>query len=1015
MTIQYRMLGPLTVSDGGRDVALPAGHQRTLLAALLLRGNEVVTVDELVPPLWSGEAPEHPRAAVQTLVTRLRRILGTAAPNLETWPAGYRLTVPPDALDLHRFMRRIAAARQAVDEGDLEGAADQYIRADALWSGPPLADVPSDWLQRHEVPRLTELRLHALEESFAVQLRLGRHDSLIGELRAQVALHPLRERLWAQLMSALHAAQRQSEALTAYRSLVALLRDELGVDPGPEVQRLHRDILSGTLTSVVDEPPDEAGPLFQLPPDIPDFVGHHEAVAAARQLLDPAGGGGTVPVVVLWGQAGVGKTTTGIHVAHRLREQYPDGQLYVNLAGAGPGPRDPAEILAELLRDLGVDGRRLPEGIERRAASYRARLADRRILVFLDDAGSAAQLTPLLPGTASCGVLVTSRHWLGGLASVRSIRLAPLHPAAAITLLATTAGHDRVAAEYAAAEQVVAACGNLPLAVRIAGGRLGRSPALRLDRLARSLANDGGRLDELALGETTVRTGLSLSYHALPTHAQRLLRALGALRAAVVPVWAVPALLRETTAAANVAVEDLIGASLVTAAGSARTGEPRLELHDLVRLFAGELAEPVEADRALAALLADAAGLVRQATRGLPWPSNMLPPWYDAGAGCDAIPDPDPGPDRGASVGVDPAGWLADERDFLLHLVVLASRRGRYRDAAAVMHWLHIPLVTEARWQEYRTGQEAVRDAARAAGDLDAANRADYAMASALAVQGDPAAAMPAVERCLAYFDRIADRHGAASALVDLGLCHLEQGATEAGAAAAARAQALYRELGDRHGLARALRVLGMAHHARGEYGPAARLYSQVRELAADLGQPLIEAHALNSASVTMLAMGRYQEAFTLASRGADLFAVHGERDGVGYQRYLSGIALAGTGQRAAARDVLQGAHTLLAGIGDIRGTALAARDLAALTMDEHPAAAAVTLRDSMETLHLQGLNHLEATAARLLAVALERTGDTAGAKDVRARADALEPPGNSHTDRLLGILVGSGRPHVRG
>ncbi|MDT5037188.1 MAG: hypothetical protein QOE03_2373 [Micromonosporaceae bacterium] len=1000
VTIQYRILGPLAVSDGERRLSLPAGRQRTVLAALLLRADEVVSVDELIAPLWCDNPPEHPRAALQSLVTRLRRTLGPAASGLQTWPNGYRLMVQADAVDLHRFVRGVAAAQRAAADGDLARAADEYARADALWSGPPLADVPSDWLQQHEVPRLTELRLHATEECYAVRLRLGRHDALVGELRAQVALHPLRERFWAQLMAALHAAQRRSEALAAYRSVVALLREELGIDPGAELQRLHREILTGTLTQVVEEPPEESGPLFQLPPDTPDFVGHEETVATVRELLAPVVGAGALPVVVLWGQAGVGKTTTGVHVAHDLRHRYPDGQLYAHLAGAGPHPRDPTDILADLLRDLGVDGRRLPDGLERRSAAYRARLADRRILVFLDDAASVAQITPLLPGTGSCAVLVTSRRWLGGLASVRSIRLAPLHATAAVALLTAMAGRDRVMAEYEAAEQVVAACGNLPLAIRIAGARLGRSPALRLDRLARSLAHDGGRLDELTLGEVTIRTGLNLSYQALSPPAQRLFRALGALSTAVVPVWATPALLGDGATATVAATEELIGASLVTAATSAHTGEPRLELHDLVRLFAGELADRAEAASSLAALLSDARALTRQAARELPWPLNMLPPWYETGRAVAAADD--------TTVRADPAGWLADERDFLVHVVVFACGCGRYSEAAAIMHWLHVPLVTQCRWQEYRAGQTAVRDAAWAAGDLDAYHRAEYASAS-VTMQADPAAAMPAIERCLAHFTATGDRHAAAAALVDLGMCHLEMGATEAGEAAIVAAVALHREVADRHGQTRSLRALGMVRHARGEHAAAAQLYRQVRDIAVDMGQPLIEATALNSASVTMLAMGSYQEAFALGSRAADLFEAHGERDGIGYQRYLCGLALAGTGQRAAAVDLLRESHALLAEVGDVRGTALAARDLAALTIDQDPVAAAMSLRDSMETLHLHGLSHLEASAARLLAVALERCGDRADATAVRIRADALEPPGNAHTGRLLDILLGHG------
>jgi DNA-binding SARP family transcriptional activator len=1001
MAVEYRLLGPLAVTVDGRPVPIGSGRLRSLLAALLLRAGDVVSVDELVDPLWSESPPVNPRRSMHTLIVRLRKVLGPAAGDLQTRPLGYRLRVAAEAFDLDRFLAGVAAGRQAERDGDLPGAADHYAAAVALWSGPPLADVPSDWLHRHEVPRLEELRLAALEHRFAVELRLGRHDTLIAQLRAEVSANPLRERFWAQLMRALHATQRQSEALETYRSVAGLLRDELGIDPGAELQRLHQEILAGGAVLTSDEPAlaDEQPALYQLPPDIADFVGRDDAVAAVGDLLAPIAGAGAVPVVVLWGQAGVGKTATAVHIAHRLRERYPDGQVYVQLAGAGPVPREPADVLAELLRDLGVDGRRVPQGVDRRAAALRTRLADRRILVVLDDAASVSQITPLLPGTASCGVLATSRRWLGGLASVRSIRLEPLDSSAAMALLATAAGGERLLADRRSAAQVVNACGNLPLAVRIAGARLGRSPGLSLDRLAHRLADDHARLDELSLDEVTVRAGLRLSYEAQPVPAQRLLRAMGALSTSVVPGWAVPALLPGDAGVAESAAEELAASSLVTPVTSMHTGEPRLELHDLVRLFAAELSGPDGPATVLDALMPVAIELAGRVARRLPRPANMLPAWPSVPA-APRVPD-------AAAARVDPVRWFADERPFLLRLAALAAAAGRHRAAAALLCCMHIPLASQYRWQEYDSAWPAVREAAQTAGDLDAYHRAEYAIASGCTVRGEAAAAIPALERCAEYFVDGGDRGSAAVALNDLGLCHVEQGDTAAAERVTTRALALYREIGDRHGQARAMRALAMAAHTQGDYDGASRFHRQALDLAVGLDEPLIEADILNTMTVTALALGRYPEAAGIAARAEALFESHGDRDGWGYQRYLRGIATAGIGDRRRARDLIRQAHTTLTAVSDVRGATLAARDLAALSIDDDPRAAAVALRGCTETFRLAGMARFESIAARLLAVALERQGDPDGARDARVRADTLEPPGNANTARLLSILVG--------
>jgi hypothetical protein len=378
----------------------------------------------------------------------------------------------------------------------------------ALWRGPALAGAASEVLERTAVLRLEEGRLVALEERLEVDLGLGRHVELVGELEALVATHPDRERLRRQLMLALYRSGRQGEALTVYRNTRQMLVEELGLEPSPALQELEQAILRGD-TAIAPalpagaearhQPPSPPGPCL-LPPDIDDFTGRQAAIAQLQQLLE--GDQATAIVIsAIAGKAGVGKTALAVRVAHRLRPRFADGQLYVNLRGAEAQALDQAEVLAGFLRALGVEGAVIAEGLEERVRQYRSRLADRRVLVVLDNAASEAQVRPLLPASPGCAVLVTSRARLSGLEAAHPLTLDVLEADQAVELLATLAGPGRVAAEPEAAATIVGLCGWLPLAVRIAGARLAGRPQWRLALLAERLADEHRRLDELATGD----------------------------------------------------------------------------------------------------------------------------------------------------------------------------------------------------------------------------------------------------------------------------------------------------------------------------------------------------------------------------------------------------------------------------------------------------------------------------------------------------------------------------------
>jgi DNA-binding SARP family transcriptional activator len=438
--VEFLLLGPLEVRAGSRTVPLRSPKQRVLLAALLVNAGRAVRVDELVEMMWGSTPPDNPRGAVQIHVNRLRTTLGTEL--ITTGPAGYRIDVAPADVDIGRLRLAVAAADRAARRGDLPGEDAALTGALALWRGEPLVDVPAEPLHREVVPGLGEQRAVLWERWAAVRLRMGRHAELLGELRALTAQYPLRERFWAQLMTALHRDGQQAEALEAYQVVRGLLAEELGVDPGPELRRAHAAVLSGDDEGAEDAGraagaagagPDEEGTAAsdptpwvvrsELPMDVVGFVGREETVIGVAEALLRRD---EVPLVVVSGAPGVGKSALAIRVAHQLRPGFPDGQWFVRLDGAGPAPRAPEHVLDAMLRAAGVDMPSAAGDLQQRSALLRSRLAGHQVLIVFDDAADAAQVEPLLPGSPGCAVLVTSRNDLAGLTARYGARRRPL-------------------------------------------------------------------------------------------------------------------------------------------------------------------------------------------------------------------------------------------------------------------------------------------------------------------------------------------------------------------------------------------------------------------------------------------------------------------------------------------------------------------------------------------------------------------------------------------------------------
>ncbi|MFC5751225.1 AfsR/SARP family transcriptional regulator [Actinomadura rugatobispora] len=846
--LEFRVLGPLEAVRGGREVPLASGRQRALLACLLLAAGRPVPVASLVDRLWDDDPPRDARGTLQVHLFRLRRALGDAE-IVRTRPGGYLMEQGPD--DLRRLDALADGADRAREAGDLEGALKALRAATALWRGPILANVTSSSLHAEETPKLTERCLKTVERRYELELVLGHHEAAVADLRALAAAHPLRESLHGLLMRALYRSGRQAEALDAYDRTAAALGEEFGLDPGDALKELRQAILTRTEDRGV-HPAVPWRALCQLPSPPGDFTGRVRELAEVERLLAP--GGFAAPVVTVCGTAGVGKTALAVRAAHRSRERFPDGQLYASL-----GDRDPAEVAGDFLRALGVPPEAVPDGPQARAAALRARLTDRRVLLVLDDASGAGQVEALLPGTAGCAVLVTSRSPLAELPGNRAVRLAPFTPEEAAGLLRRMVGDGRVAAEPEAARRVAEACGHLPLALRIAGARLAAHPSVALAALDRRLREDGRRLDELSVGGLEVRAGLRVGYRALDAAAAGAFRRLGLVARADVTAWLLSLLSggdRERP------LEDLVNAGLLQPSGVDASGEPRYRFHDLTADFAAELAGPPDrpANRAaLVRLTAALTALAALAQHARARSSNDLPAEDVAGAGPSAI-DADllPAAFRGGAG--EPIDWLAAHRSLIEQAVGRACAAGLYEPAARLVD-LVVPLLhRQVDAAALRRLRRIVRDAARDAEDEPIMWREEYGLAVLTLYAAPPAEAAEAARACASAFERLGMHREQSYALSMLTFLQVqapdEVTAWEESFTLAGRAVGLAREAGDQRAQVVALSAKADALVSSERYDEALAAAQEALGLARTLGEPHFQATALSRITRCTLELG---------------------------------------------------------------------------------------------------------------------------------------------------------------
>ncbi|MEU7908315.1 BTAD domain-containing putative transcriptional regulator [Actinoplanes sp. NPDC049118] len=824
-----RLLGPVALLRDGTPCPLPGIKTRYLLAVLSIHANRLVAIDTLADVLWPQRAPRTFRNNVQVYVSKLRRILrrpGDDDPpmGIETWPEGYLLRTPGRAVDLDQVRHLAEESRRADRLGDLERAVRLSTEALSGWDGQPLADLSGVWADDIR-QALQRERLGVLATGFDQRLRHGDPADAVEDLYEAVAAHPLTEILVEQLMVALSRCGRQAEALTCYAEARQRFIDRLGDEPGRRLRELHERILrrdEGTdpgeappTTPVTVQPAGgipSGGPVGQLPPDISDFTGRDPAVASLLSRLGPAAaapGAPTTTGVMLYGPGGIGKTTLGVRVAHLLRDRYPGGQLFVDLDGARPEPTPPAAVLAGFLRALGVDGKHLPDTCDERSRLFRSLVADRGVLVVLDNAGHEAQVRPLLPGSG-CGTLVTSRRPLVGLEGFTAIRLETLPPADAATLLGRICGPRRTTAEPAAAQRIAQLCGGLPLALRAAGARLTAKPHWSLGRMAARLDDEHRRLDELAAGDLAVRASLGLSYADASEADRRAARALSLIPTVTWSPWSIAAVLDCDEEEAEEIVERLVDAQLVEAVATDEGGRSRYRCHDLVRVFLAErlMAEDPEEVRRVAARrwLDSCLSLVTHAVIQ----AGERPRARDLSAGSH------PGPRHAATVELvdhDPFDWYLTERSTLVTAVEWAARQQLSTLCWRLAHTLQPFFEVAGDWDDWRHTHQLALDAAVTAADPTGEVAIRYGLSRLALDQGRKEETVATLDDVVVRARELDLRWLLADALRCLGDAH-------AGCAQPDRARECYREalplsreLGDPMAEVAILHGLGMVHH----------------------------------------------------------------------------------------------------------------------------------------------------------------------------------------------------------
>ena len=883
MTVEFGVLGAIEARVDGRPVALGHARQQCVLVALLIDANQVVPTERLADRVWGDHPPQRARNALYSYLSRLRQILVDAdGVHITRQRGGYILRIDPTSVDLHRFGQLLARARAS---GDDEHAHTLFERALGLWRGDAFAALDTAWL--NSVRGILHQQRFAAELDYAdIQLRLGQHAALLAELSGRAHAHPLDERLSGQLMLALYRCGRTGDALAQYQVSRRQLAADLGIDPGQELQRLHRQILTGD--SLVHRPASparrtgEAGPAGtpvprQLPAPPPLFTGRaSELSLLTRALPAPGEPGCTMAIWAIDGTGGVGKTWLALRWAHDNVRSFPDGQLHINLRGFGPSGSavDPAQAVRAFLDAFGVAAERIPAGLDAQIGLYRSTLAGKRVLVVLDNARDVEQVRPLLPGSAGCVVVVTSRNRLTGLVATegaRTLSLDLLTDGEAHDLLAGRLGADRVAAEPHAVSEIIARCARLPLALAIAAAHGAPSTELPLARLAGELRDAAGRLDAFAAGDaaTDVRKVFSWSYRALSTDAARLFRLLGLHPGPDIALPAATSLAGLPRRQVRELLTDLARAHLLT-----EHIPGRYTIHDLLRAYATEQASTHDSYQARRAAVHRVLDHYLHTARNA---ALLLVPQRDQ----VALAAPQPGVIAERLASHDMAlGWFAAEYRVAIGAVEQAAAAGFDTHAWQLAWACTTFLLRRGYWHELVAVQHTALDAARRLGDGAGQSHVLRGLAKAYLQLGRLDEAETHYRQVLEVSAHLGDAAGHAHAYQGLVTVAERRGDLAEARGYAQQALDRYRAAGHRVGQASALNAVGWFHAQLGDYHQAVVHCEQALTLFQDLGYREGEGGTWDSLGYAHRGLADYEQAIICYQHALGLYRELGDRYG---------------------------------------------------------------------------------------------------------------------------------------
>jgi DNA-binding SARP family transcriptional activator/tetratricopeptide (TPR) repeat protein len=924
VTIDFRGLGEFGLHVGQVRVPLGSPRRRTLLAALLAAANETVPAISLIAELWPEGPPRHALANLRTYACQLRRQLpADIAARMTTRNGGYQLQVRSGEFDLWRLRSQYATAGAALDRCDRAAAIDALeplqpvLTADVAFGGVaagPIIETVRAGIE-DECRRGREAYLEAC-------IMTGTHrEDIVAALRSHVRRHPLGEHGHALLMAALAHAGENAAALEAYRQARQLLIAELGIEPGSELQAMQKSILRGEITSAASTGSAHsvaranAGRTlfkpFQLPPDLPDFSGRREAVKNVIGLISGGSSGAWPAVASITGMPGAGKSTLAVHVAHQLRDEFPDGQIYLDLAGDDLGTVDPHGALGQVLAGLGLATAAMPATSEERTAVLRSLCADRRLLLVLDNVQTAEHVLPLLPASASCGMLVTSRSHLAGLQSWPRVELAPLDHDDGVELLARIVGPDRVRAEPDAAARVVELCAGLPLAIRIAGTRLASRDHQSLCWLAARLDDKHTRLDELAIAGVAVRSSFDLAYRSLDPVAQHALRILALLELPDFGAWIAAAAFGHSIRAAEDIIDGLVQARLLTVTAGRGLDVPRFRFHQLVRLYVRDIAASSESPQVIADAVSRAYRACLAAAARMDQRLHSHVPVVTSDRASTHAGQP---PDR-----TEPAAWFTNEHATIVAVVHGAAARGWTDLAWDLALTSQRFLESHHHFRDWHDVASAGLAAAQASGNHIAEAMMRCSLGEVYMVQDehDGAAGVFSAALALTTGTGGCEQRARARALLGLSCVYAARGLLGESAAAARKTIEIVDGQLDRDVEAGAWMSLGATQHQQGELAAATASFQHALAGFTATADRMNQAILLVNMGTTNAAAGRLEEAERCYRQSALICQQIGFRNGEGFAYTALGRLLRCRGDDVGAEQSLRAALAIVRDYAD--------------------------------------------------------------------------------------------------